>query len=85
MSKPTNGEAHDGAGEVTATTVPTVVVTIDPATMKIGIACGGHTMEYAKAILQMACDELERAIVAQRSGQAVQPAPPFLLKHLARR
>jgi hypothetical protein len=81
MSKPDeSGNGHGGA--VAAIKCPTITIVFDPRTYTVEVQGNTPTLLFAKAMLQMAADELERQIVEQRTVKRVSLATADILGSL---
>jgi hypothetical protein len=81
MSK-TDGDAGNGGGAVEVVRVPQLVITFNPRTYAVTVEGGVPTLEFSKALLQMACDEVERQIQDKRTEGRIQLATADVLKSL---
>lgn len=82
MSADAGGNGKDSGGAVQRASVPMLTITFDPRTYTVELQGNTPTLLFAKAMLQMAADELERQIVEQRTVKRVSLATADMLDSL---
>jgi len=72
MASDAQGNGKDSGGEVKHIRVPMLQVIFDPQTYTVQVSGSAPTLEFAKAMLQMAAERTERQIQVARNQKLVE-------------